>query len=309
MSMLDASIEEHGQEALKGSPLESPQHDRVAAIIVTYNRKDTLGATLGSVLAQTHPINQVCVVDNASSDGTEAAVRAEFPYVTFLRLEDNLGVGAGLKAGMEHVMGEHDWFWLLDDDSRPRSAALENCLAVAIRVDKCGAVGLAGGTLNWGIPNHSGRGKPIIGKPLARTRDFLELDGSVVSKEAARQVGYPRQDLFMMMEGVEYTRRLARAGWQLLAIDEDLIDRGHLGSAGSGGGPPWRGYYQSRNHLLIAMERRSLKELIGWAIRQLKFMVAALLILDRKGERLRLRLLGAWDGFRGRTGRTIDPWE
>src|SRR5947208_15473375 len=106
MSMFDASIEEHGQEALKGSPLESPQHDRVAAVIVTYTRKDILGATLESVLAQTHPINQVCVVDNASSDGTEATMRAEFPYVTVLRSEQNLGVRYGLNAATEHVMGD-----------------------------------------------------------------------------------------------------------------------------------------------------------------------------------------------------------
>lgn len=39
----------------------------------------------------------------------------------------------------------------------------------------------------------------------------------------------------------------------------------------------------------------------------MKFIAAAAISLDRKAERIGLRLLGAWHGMRGLSGRTIDP--
>lgn len=36
-------------------------------------------------------------------------------------------------------------------------------------------------------------------------------------------------------------------------------------------------------------------------------IAAAVLLLDRKSERVRLRLLGAWHALRGVRGRTVEP--
>jgi hypothetical protein len=57
----------------------------------------------------------------------------------------------------------------------------------------------------------------------------------------------------------------------------------------------------------MAIDHRSPLEVAGWLYRQVKFIVAAAISLDRKGERIGLRLLGAWHGMRGRSGRTIEP--
>src|SRR4029453_4001315 len=66
------------------------------------------------------------------------------------------------------------------------------------------------------------------------------------------ELGYPRGDYFMMLEDVEYSNRLKRAGWQVahFELDEDLIVRGNLGSGGDGRpSPPWRALHPTPNPL------------------------------------------------------------
>jgi GT2 family glycosyltransferase len=287
----------------------------VAAVVVTRNRSGVLRETLLAIRNQRFAPASVLVVDNDSRDGTAAMLREQFPEVGYHRLPENLGFGAGLAAGMaEAARGGCDYFWLLDDDSRPAPITLERCLGVAGTMPRFGIIGLSGGTIRWGrldvhpyIPTHDGR---PTDPPLLNFSDFVHLDGAVVARDAVDQLGYPRADYFMMLEDVEYSNRLKRAGWEVahFELDEDLIFRGNLGSGGDGRpSPPWRAYYQTRNHLLMALDHRSPLEVAGWLYRQVKFIAAAAISLDRKAERIGLRLLGAWHGMRGLSGRTIDP--
>lgn len=284
----------------------------VAAIVVTYNRRDVLAEALEAIAAQSWAPQSVCVVDNASQDETEEMVRRRFPTIDYLRLADNLGPAGGFAAGLAHHEGrDTDYFWFLDDDSQPYSHALERVLQVAQGLPRCGAVGLDGGSLRWGAPRHGGDPIPGIDADLdegVRRCDFILWDGAVMASPVVAQVGYPRTELFIMMEDIEYTNRIAVAGFDVVVLDEALIQRGHLGSGGDGSRPPpWRGYYQTRNQLLLAREHRSPMELASWALRSLRFMVGAVFLLDRKRQRVSLRLLGAWHGLRGLTGRRVDP--
>jgi rhamnopyranosyl-N-acetylglucosaminyl-diphospho-decaprenol beta-1,3/1,4-galactofuranosyltransferase len=291
------------------------QADRVAAVVVTRNRAAVLRETLLAIRRQELTPARVLVVDNGSEDGTDAMLGAEFPEVGHHRLPDNLGFGAGLAAGMELAAGgDCRYFWLLDDDSRPAPIALKRCLEVARTLPRFGIVGLSGGTIRWGhldvhpyVPTPDGR---PTDPPLLNHGDFVHLDGALVAREPVEQLGYPRADYFMMLEDVEYSNRLKRAGWAVahFELDEDLIFRGNLGSGGDGRpSPPWRAYYQTRNHLLMALDHRSPLEVAGWLYRQVKFIAAAAVSLDRKTERIGLRLLGAWHALRGVRGRTVEP--
>lgn len=71
-------------------------------VIVNWNVRDLLLACLDSVyldLAQSGLSGRVCVVDNASSDGSAAAVRAQFPRTQLIEAE-NRGMGAGNNLGL-----------------------------------------------------------------------------------------------------------------------------------------------------------------------------------------------------------------
>jgi N-acetylglucosaminyl-diphospho-decaprenol L-rhamnosyltransferase len=70
----------------------------IAVIVVSWNVRDLLRACLQAALADIRSSAldaQVWVVDNASSDGSAAMVRAEFPDVRLLAAGDNLGFAAG----------------------------------------------------------------------------------------------------------------------------------------------------------------------------------------------------------------------
>jgi GT2 family glycosyltransferase len=282
-----------------------------AAIVVTYNRADVLRSSLEAIRRQRWSPDRVFVVDNGSRDHTADLVRSEFPEVAYQRLEENLGFGGGLAVGMAEAWRQgFGYFWLLDDDSRPAPFALEQCMEVARRGAGVGIIGLTGGTMRWGTPEFTAEPERSSRRRAITSSDWVHLDGAVVPREVVDQLGYPRSDYFMMLEDAEYSNRIKRAGFAVAHFERHrgVIERGNLGSGGQGGpSPPWRGYYQTRNHLFMALDHRSPAELAGWLYRQVKLIAAAVLLLDRKRERVRLRLLGAWHALRGVRGRTVEP--
>jgi GT2 family glycosyltransferase len=282
---------------------------RVAAVVVTYKRRAVLAETLHAARAQTRPSDRLYVVDNAGDDGTAELLRTEFPDVIHLRTEENLGAG-GRAHGIEAAWADgFDAFWLVDDDSTPHPDALETLLAAAARgSDRTGMVGCRGGLVRFGMIRHLDDWRRLGHHRVANglfAADFVLLDGSLVLRRTVDQIGVPRVDYFIMMEDVEYPLRAQRADFEVLVVGRDLMRRGHLGSTAGRG--LWRSYYQSRNHLRMALDFRSPSLLFGCLVRQAHFLVAALRSPDRRWERLRLRGRGFWDALRGRMGRRVEP--
>ena len=68
----------------------------VTVIVVSYNTRELTLACLRSLYAETRDVSFEChVVDNASTDGSAAAIAAEFPQVRLDALEENLGFAGG----------------------------------------------------------------------------------------------------------------------------------------------------------------------------------------------------------------------
>ena len=85
----------------------------VTVVIPTWNREDLLPRALTSVARQTRPPEEVLVVDDGSTDGTEGMIRRQFPGVRYLR-QENRGVAAARNRGIEVARG--DWLAFLDSD-------------------------------------------------------------------------------------------------------------------------------------------------------------------------------------------------
>jgi glycosyltransferase involved in cell wall biosynthesis len=89
---------------------------QITVAIPTYNRAALLKQSLGSVLAQDHPDFQVVVLDNASSDDTEAVVRSfADPRVGYRRNDSNIGMAGNLNRAIEANASPYLNI-LLDDD-------------------------------------------------------------------------------------------------------------------------------------------------------------------------------------------------
>jgi len=90
---------------------------RISIVIPTHNRKALLHRCLTAVTHQDYPDYEVIVVDDGSTDGTEAMVRREFPQVRYIRQEPSRGPGAARNRGIEAATGEVVAF--TDDDCVP----------------------------------------------------------------------------------------------------------------------------------------------------------------------------------------------
>jgi hypothetical protein len=91
----------------------------VSVVIPTYNRVEPLLHALDSVLRQTVPVKEIWVIDDASTDLVEPAVRALAAAsgegrISYHRMAVNAGQGACRNRGMQLASGE--WVAFLDDD-------------------------------------------------------------------------------------------------------------------------------------------------------------------------------------------------
>src|SRR3954451_4577728 len=78
----------------------------VSVVIPTWNGRALLDVALASLERQSQRADEVIVVDNGSSDGTAGHVRAEWPAVTLVALEENTGFAAATNRGVEASAGD-----------------------------------------------------------------------------------------------------------------------------------------------------------------------------------------------------------
>lgn len=91
---------------------------RVAVLILGYNHKKTLGDALDAALVQTYPDYTLTYIDNASSDGSADMVEHDYPTVTLIRNEENLGYAGGYDAAVRQAfLEEYDAAVLLNPDT------------------------------------------------------------------------------------------------------------------------------------------------------------------------------------------------
>jgi len=102
----------------------------VAVVIPTYNRAHYISETILSVLGQTRPPDEVIVVDDGSTDGTELVLRQCDGRVRYIRT-DNQGVQQARNVGIAATSAS--WIAFCDSDDIWRPEHIEICLSFAAR--------------------------------------------------------------------------------------------------------------------------------------------------------------------------------
>lgn len=78
---------------------------KVTAYIPVYNGAEFVGPNIEGLLAQTHPVDEILVIDDASSDAT-GEIAASYPGVTVIRHPANKGVAAGRNTALRAARNE-----------------------------------------------------------------------------------------------------------------------------------------------------------------------------------------------------------
>ena len=105
---------------------------KIAAVVVTYNRKALLLENIESLLSQTvSDLLDIVIVDNASTDGTKEALGkyVSNEKIIYKNTGANLGGAGGFQYGIRYAAENgYEYVWVMDDDCMPTSTALENFL-------------------------------------------------------------------------------------------------------------------------------------------------------------------------------------
>lgn len=96
----------------------------VSVVIVTYNKADTIGEAIESVLRQTYTHFEILVVDDGSTDATAEAVQ---PYLDRIRYlpKSNGGTGSARNLGIQEAKGSYVAFLDGDDLWLPNKLELQ----------------------------------------------------------------------------------------------------------------------------------------------------------------------------------------
>ena len=285
------------------------QPPRVAAVVVAFNRADLLREALDALAAQTRPLDEIVVVDNASTDDS-ADVAATHPAgVRLVRLSRNTGGAGGFAVGLATALAEPevDFVWLMDDDTIPTPEALAELLRVHSALGD--APPLLGSRVIWtngdDHPMNRPRRRPGFGpSPEADALGALPVRSSsfvsmFVDARAARATPLPVADYFIWNDDFEYSLRLLKRRPGYFVAPSVVVHKTRvLGSTDTD--PGERFYYEVRNKVWLL--RRS-TGLTG-AERVLYAAASArrwLRTIARSGDRRTLWRVGrrGWrDGFR-----------
>jgi N-acetylglucosaminyl-diphospho-decaprenol L-rhamnosyltransferase len=133
---------------------------RVSVLVVSYNTRDLTRRCLASVREHAPSVAyEVVVVDNASGDGSAEMVAAEFPEVTLVRSERNVGFGPGVNLAARQARG--DFLVLLNPDAEVLPGAFD-ALHCAAQAPGRSIVGGAAVRSDGTIDPHSCLGRPSL---------------------------------------------------------------------------------------------------------------------------------------------------
>jgi N-acetylglucosaminyl-diphospho-decaprenol L-rhamnosyltransferase len=233
---------------------------RLAIVIVSFNARDELAATLASLRgAPPRVSHQIVVVDNASTDGAADLVRARFPDVTVIAAGGNLGFAKANNIGIRAIGSEH--VLLLNPDTLVPAGAVD---ALVARLDADASIAAVGPRLvdaegrvelSFGAmysPWTEARRKLALaldahGVGLVRgwidraTRtprepDWLTAACLLVRRESGEAAGWFDERYFMYAEDVDLCAALRAAGGRVVFVpDVEVVHlRGRSGASRPG---------------------------------------------------------------------------
>jgi GT2 family glycosyltransferase len=94
----------------------------VAAIVVSHAQADLLAKSLAAISEQTHPIQQVVVVETA---GDQTSIDLALSYGFSVIEPGPLRLGAAIQAGINSLSDTPGWIWVLHEDAIPEPDALK----------------------------------------------------------------------------------------------------------------------------------------------------------------------------------------
>lgn len=275
---------------------------RVAAIVVNWNRwSDTLRC-LASLKASTGVDLSIVVVDNASTDGSRAAIELAYPDVEIMRNDANLGFAEGNNVAIRRLLRRGiPYLLLLNNDAIVAPDAIARLVAplevnAALGVtsgavcyfSRPDTVWSAGGRIDWrtGAVGSDWYGADIAELPADPwSVDHVTGCCMLVRGSAIVRAGMLDPRFFMYYEETEWCARLTRAGYGILVVPDARV--WHAIDPDAQEGSRSIAYYMTRNHLLFLRAARAPAR--AWAVTLYRQVRTIASLFVRPGSVTRMR--------------------
>lgn len=226
-------------------------HGKLSVIIVGWNCLDEVRTCLRSLAA--HPPAgdvEVIYVDNASSDGSAAAIRSTFPHVTVIALDRNRGFQAGNNAGLRVATGNE--ILLLNPDTRVLPGSLDRLFGFLRSRPDVGAASprcvYPDGRVQWTMapfpslpiirhwfatthrraarlmglhPRGSGASAP---EPATQEQAYAYGACLATTRAVVEAVGLMDERYFLAGGEIAWSREMQRQGWKTWYVAEATIE-------------------------------------------------------------------------------------
>lgn len=209
----------------------------ISVIILNWNGKKHLVRCLRSLQNVLIPKNEVIVVDNNSTDGSQAYVKKYFPLVRLLSQSYNTGFSEGNNIGASESRGKYLLF--LNNDTVVKSSFLEilvtriekddniGCVQPQIRIlDKKNLLDQVGSYLtSTGFLYHMGFKKPFNYSLYKHEREIFSAKGAcmLIPKLVFNAIGGFDEDFFIFFEETDLCYRIWLSGKKILYVPNAVI--------------------------------------------------------------------------------------
>jgi GT2 family glycosyltransferase len=204
---------------------------RVAVIVPNWNGRHLLDECLDSLSNQTKE-HTLVVVDNGSTDGSQAFVQLKYPQAVLIELDRNHGFAEGVNRGIQYSLHhDFDYVALFNNDAAAEKDWLKELVATAEAHPEVGIVAAkilykdgrhidSTGDFytSWGLPYPRGRDEIDSGQyddPDHRVIFGGTAGATLYRSVMMRRIGLFDGDFFAYFEDVDVSFRAQLAGWKV----------------------------------------------------------------------------------------------
>lgn len=223
---------------------------KISVIIPTFNRAHTVGRAIRSVMDQSDPPHELIVVDDGSTDETQALLASFTEPMVVIRNNTNRGVSLARNLGIQAATG--DWLTFLDSDDEWHRDKLKRQTQFHARnpqllISQCDEVWIRNGVKVNPMVKHAKQGGWIFDEciPLC----IVSPSAVIINAQIFKEVGLFDEQL-PACEDYDLWLRIA-PHYEIGLLDEKLVTR-------HGGHPDQlsRKYWGMDRFRIAAMEKQ-----------------------------------------------------